>query len=445
MDEHGHTFGSSLNQDGFITLIIRHIGRGFILFYLNLRGIVFSIVGYQAIHFGKNKKKYLPVNRAGLFRVNSRLKHIIALMKKNENIPALELLDQLIDAPDYDEKQWLEPLYHRAWLLMCMGHYERAVSDYERILAVSPADTTCRAYLAQCLFRGGKLEEARDTALVALQQDRRNMLALQLISDYYHITTGKHYPHEKKEIFPHEENDNGFFQNKVIRFLETIPPTASIHPSIGHFIYWLVRYLRPGVAIETGSYIGYSSLCIAHGLKDNNRGHLHAYDLFEKEIDLPSPFIEVKSNILTTVRQHARRAGLEEWVTYHKGDSSTLLKDYFDEHPEPKIDFAFIDGDHSIKGCLKDWIVTEQHLSDKGIVLIHDINPSISNWYGPRYLIERLRVKDPEGFDIIKLPTPDNTGLALIKRNDSKLTRWKPGMWELLRDLLLIHVKWSKR
>lgn len=377
--------------------------------------------------------------------MNTRLKHIIDLMKKNENIPALELLDQLIDALEYDEKQWLEPLYHRAWLLMCVGHYERAASDYERILAVSPEDTTCRAYLAQCLFRGGKLEEARDTALTVLQQDKQNMLALQLISDFYHIISGEHYPRGKKEILLHEENDNAFCRNKVIQFLETIPPTASIHPSIGHFIYCLVRYFRPVVAIETGSYIGYSSLCIAHALKDNNHGHLHAYDLFEKDMDLHSPFIEVRSDILTTVRQHARQAGLDEWITYHKGDSSTLLKCYFEEHPEQRIDFAFIDGDHSINGCLKDWIVTEEHLSDKGIVVIHDINPSISNWYGPRYLVEGLRVEDPEGFDIIKLPTPDNTGLALIKRNDSTLTRWKPGMWELLRDMLLIHVKWSKR
>ena len=47
---------------------------------------------------------------------------------------------------------------------------------------------------------------------------------------------------------------------------------------VGDFLYGLVRLMQPECVVETGCYLGDTSLRIAQALKDNRHGHLHTCD-----------------------------------------------------------------------------------------------------------------------------------------------------------------------
>lgn len=49
----------------------------------------------------------------------------------------------------------------------------------------------------------------------------------------------------------------------------------------GDFFYSLVRVYRPGKIVELGTLTGYSAYHIARGLRDNGKGWLNCYDLWE--------------------------------------------------------------------------------------------------------------------------------------------------------------------
>lgn len=69
--------------------------------------------------------------------------------------------------------------------------------------------------------------------------------------------------------------------------LEVLEFVNNIHSSyknnnFGMLFYCLVRCLQPEVCVEIGVLDGYSTIFIASALKDNGKGKLFAYDLWEK-------------------------------------------------------------------------------------------------------------------------------------------------------------------
>ena len=221
---------------------------------------------------------------------------------------------------------------------------------------------------------------------------------------------------------------------------------TSVCPEIGNYIYSLVRFLKPRIAVETGTFIGYSSLCIGQAMKDNKQGHLHSFDLFMEVPGYVSPVNPEHDEMFDMVRNHAREAELEDWITYHKGDSSKAIKRLFGSNQNLTVDFAFIDGDHSIKGCLKDLQAVDQRLVEGGIILFHDTNTGFCNWYGPRYIMEQLKNFESADYEVLNLPTPDNTGLGMLRKSSSaSMKHWKPTISELFRDFLFIHTRWKDK
>src|SRR5690606_17909602 len=126
----------------------------------------------------------------------------------------------------------------------------------------------------------------------------------------------------------------------------------SIYPDDGLLLYSLCKAKRPKVVVEIGSHIGYSTICLGQALKDLGGGHLHAFDLFPPVNTNVSPFIGATCDGHAIIETHVGHAGLEKLVTLHKGDSSTAVLKCFSMLTE-KIDLAFIDGDHTIRGCLR--------------------------------------------------------------------------------------------
>ncbi|MFH0792940.1 MAG: class I SAM-dependent methyltransferase [bacterium] len=216
---------------------------------------------------------------------------------------------------------------------------------------------------------------------------------------------------------------------------------ASVIPAIGRFLYSLVRCCRPNLALEVGTFVGYSALNLAQGLEDNGEGHLHCFDLYPQLGDYVSPILGPCSNSLEVCRGHLERAGLAHRISFHQGDAPVMIRGVATRFCA-KFDLAFIDGDHSIRGCLTDWYAVDEVLSEGGLVVLHDTNPEACGWLGPRYLLEKLGdLRDQ--YHWVNMPTPDKTGLAMIQRRTTKHSpRWAPSIFELLTDRLFIHRFW---
>ncbi len=97
-----------------------------------------------------------------------------------------------------------------------------------------------------------------------------------------------------------------------------------------------------------------------------------------------------------------------------------------------KYDIIFVDGDHSKRAVTRDINNSLEHLSDDGIILVHDMNPTShkvakkhpkegrATWYGDgyKYLII-LRATDP--FLVVRTIDTD-CGIGIIKRTKKKQT-----------------------
>ncbi len=96
----------------------------------------------------------------------------------------------------------------------------------------------------------------------------------------------------------------------------------------GQLLRQLSLLLRPRVVVEVGSYIGYSTICLAEGLAADGAepSILHA--------------IEVDEEREEDIRRHLAMAGLSDRVQLHIGDALQVLPTL----SEP-IDLAFIDAD----------------------------------------------------------------------------------------------------
>jgi len=93
----------------------------------------------------------------------------------------------------------------------------------------------------------------------------------------------------------------------------------------GRVLTMLTAMIRPHRALEIGTYAGYSALCIAEGLPDDD-AHLHT--------------IEIDDEMEPFIRRQLAATPLGKRVELHIGDASEVLPTL---GPEP-FDMAYIDG-----------------------------------------------------------------------------------------------------
>lgn len=355
----------------------------------------------------------------------------IELARMGNHAKALEIYTQII----HNEPNNLNAYGHRAWLFLCMGDYENAMSDYLYILKKNPEEKEAKRQMAFILYQLGNREKAITLMKEILGQDPLDRAALKICLGWTHAAQG--------ETPLGERMGSGLIPlNPVIEVLEKkmSDESSSSRPEVGRFLYSFVRMLKPGIVIETGAFVGYSSLCIAQALEDNGvNGHLYSFDLFQNLPDnYSSPLCSDTRNSLHVVRMHLSKAGLSNRVTLHQGDSVKEIENVFPEK-KPFIDMAFIDGDHTLKGCISDWNVIAERLQPGGIVLLHDVDPKMVWWLlGPPYLVSSISSKNQMQFSALSLPTPDGAGLGIIqKMNESRHIRWSPSINALIRELLI--------
>jgi caffeoyl-CoA O-methyltransferase len=149
---------------------------------------------------------------------------------------------------------------------------------------------------------------------------------------------------------PHKESLAECFLAPEDKDWTRIDP-ESIEIEGGDFLWGLVRYLKPDIVVETGTFVGFASACIGLALAQSGRGHLWTIE--------HQPYLVDKAN------DALRRLELSDRVTVVEGDS---MSDILLEKLPGKIDLLLIDGGNRPGEYDK----YSKHLSEHGLALMHD-------------------------------------------------------------------------
>lgn len=193
---------------------------------------------------------------------------------------------------------------------------------------------------------------------------------------------------------------------------------ASLSPEAGLLVHSLIRNLRPRVVVEVGSFLSVSTHWIAAALKENGLGVIHCFDDFGPVHKGPWRDAEMLDGRLDWVKDRLTKAGLIDHVRFHPGDSAAQLIAAAGELRSPGVQFAFIDGDHSVPGAVRDLRAVEPVLNTGGYVLLHDTFPEQCGGHeGPRHILDHADTIGAGVYEKIELYlSPLNYGLGLLRR-----------------------------
>jgi caffeoyl-CoA O-methyltransferase len=108
--------------------------------------------------------------------------------------------------------------------------------------------------------------------------------------------------------------------------LGEVTSKQQIGPDQGSFMTLLVAAIGASSAIEVGTFTGYSSICIARGLRPG--GRLLCLDLNTEWAEIGRPFW--------------RLAGVEDRIEFRPGPALKTLREL---EPDRQFDFAFLDAE----------------------------------------------------------------------------------------------------
>jgi len=178
---------------------------------------------------------------------------------------------------------------------------------------------------------------------------------------------------------------------------------GSVGPKTACYLYELIRETKPLLVFEIGAYLGFSTLHIAKALKENGFGKLVSFDL-----------------ITCWAEATIHEAGLSDQVQFMQGFSDVMARQYVATVKDAKADILFIDGDHTRRGCVRDFNTLQGYVRTGGYVIFHDIYPEMCGWKGPRFVIDHLRrVRSEDAyahFDIEEKKDLDPFGVAVCRK-----------------------------
>ena len=125
--------------------------------------------------------------------------------------------------------------------------------------------------------------------------------------------------------------------------------------------------------VETGSYMGCSG--VLAGLSSKHGSTVYCHDIwFENIEDITVTGTRPPEGVddyFYTFYENVLDNNLQNIVIPIRGDSAYTLN----IHRDASIDLAFIDGDHTFEGVLKDLNVILPKMKEGGIILCHDCRP----------------------------------------------------------------------
>lgn len=156
------------------------------------------------------------------------------------------------------------------------------------------------------------------------------------------------------------------------------------------FIYTLVTTVKPSLVVETGSFLGVSTLWIAKALKANGFGRI-----ISCEFD-PIVFAKAKEKIAAS--------GLTEWIELRNESSLEMQVD-------GTIDIFFSDSDMPIRESEVKRFLPQ--IRPTGVILMHDASSHL------KVVRDAALKMESEGLlSCILLPTP--RGLVLAQRREGR-------------------------
>jgi predicted O-methyltransferase YrrM len=194
---------------------------------------------------------------------------------------------------------------------------------------------------------------------------------------------------------------------------------SSLSPEAGLLLHALVRNIRPRVVVETGSFIGISTIWIGAALAENGDGGIvHAFDDFGPIEKGPWRDAEMRTGRLEFVAGNIARAGLGDRVVLHPGNSAFEVRAFHGElAASGGVQMAFLDADHGVVGVWQDFWATEAVLNTGGYVVVHDTFPELCSYDGPRHLLDHLEQRAAGLYEKVDLYlAPMNYGMGLIRR-----------------------------
>jgi predicted O-methyltransferase YrrM len=198
---------------------------------------------------------------------------------------------------------------------------------------------------------------------------------------------------------------------------------GSIAPEAGWLLHLLVLNIGPRTVVETGTFMGVSTIWMAGALREleATRGvkgspALHAFDLFGINPDDPAGSASFAEQRLAEVTSRFTAAGVDDLIEIHQGSSPVEIARSSDRLRQG-VEFAFIDGDHTLEGVVADLRAVEPFLPVGGYVVLHDTFPEVCSQPGPRMLIDGLDRLSTYRYQVCELYTAQtNYGLAVMRR-----------------------------
>lgn len=200
----------------------------------------------------------------------------------------------------------------------------------------------------------------------------------------------------------------------------------------GFIFYSMARAIRPRKTIVIGSKAGFSVVCFALGLKDNEGHTIKSVNCYDTEIQSNNQkpilhFIDPsyskdkgdKSHWYgigfwdeaDKVQKHWEKFKVEEFVEHYKLPSREYLKD---KNCLSQVDLLYIDGDHSYEGILHDFNEYHRILRKDAIIIAHDVDPALQDFDSETGGYQALCDLDRSKFEIFRLPI--YPGLAIAKK-----------------------------
>jgi caffeoyl-CoA O-methyltransferase len=172
-----------------------------------------------------------------------------------------------------------------------------------------------------------------------------------------------------------------------------------ISPDQGTFLTMITQLVAPRVAVEVGTFTGYSSVCIARGLSG---GRLHCFDVNEEWT--------------AVARRYWERAGVGDRVTLTLGPALETLGDF-----DAPIDLAFLDADKPNYPGYYELLVSR--LRPGGLLMVdntlwtgHVADPAREDPATVRMREFNDLVREDPRVTVVMLPVAD--GLTLVRKNE---------------------------
>ena len=131
----------------------------------------------------------------------------------------------------------------------------------------------------------------------------------------------------------------------------------------GLLLYTFAKIAKAKTIIETGTANGFSSICLAKAIQDNNlKGEIHTFDLYSWGNEFSSEENAKRSTQLNKAT---------DIITRHIGNSLEFLPKVL-KQLTTKVDFAHIDSEHDYNTPKKEFELIEPYLNDNAYIFFHD-------------------------------------------------------------------------